>query len=325
MSVQFYGNATALHTLTSAVQGGRLCHAYLIEGEDGTGKTAFARLFAAAVLCTGKGDRPCGECSACYKTQRSVHPDLHVYEDDTKNKVDTVRKIKESVYTLPNDGDYKVYLICRAEELTIEAQNALLKILEEPPEDTVFLLTCRNRAVLAKTVVSRCIPIRLTAVTQEECTDALVSREEADPEVAARLAAELHGNIGAALNALADSDYEQEKSRCLAVLDAILSGSEYSLLKALAAYENAKAKTGQSARLLECLTTVTRDALVVKSGEACFVGAFSDHSVRLAEKYTAAQLMELIRLFEETGSYLKYNVNQSLMLWNLCGGIKEIL
>lgn len=124
----------------------------------------------------GAGDRPCGACPACYKTQRLVHPDLHIYEDDSKNKVDTVRRIKESVYTLPNDGDYKVYLICRAEELTIEAQNALLKILEEPPEDTVFLLTCRSRAALANTVVSRCVPVGLTAVTAEECAAALCGK-----------------------------------------------------------------------------------------------------------------------------------------------------
>lgn len=114
MSRQFYGNARALRRSLRRT-GGRLCHAYLIEGEDGPEKRQFARLFAAAVLCTGAGDRPCGACPACYKTQRLVHPDLHIYEDDSKNKVDTVRRIKESVYTLPNDGDYKVYLICRAE------------------------------------------------------------------------------------------------------------------------------------------------------------------------------------------------------------------
>lgn len=325
MSRQFYGNARALQTLTSAVQGGRLCHAYLIEGEDGTGKTAFARLFAAAVLCTGAGDRPCGACPACYKTQRLVHPDLHIYEDDSKNKVDTVRRIKESVYTLPNDGDYKVYLICRAEELTIEAQNALLKILEEPPEDTVFLLTCRSRAALANTVVSRCVPVGLTAVTAEECAAALCEKEDAPPETAEQLAAEFHGNIGLALDALTDASYQEERGRRQAVLDAMLSGSEYNLLKALAAYENKKMKSGLPEQLLDCLTTVMRDMLAVKAGSKCLISAFPEMAAKLAEKYTAAQAVRLIQLFDETRSYLKYNVNLPLMLWNLGGSIKGII
>ena len=72
-----------------------------------------------------------------------------------------MREIRESVYTRPNEGDCKVYVLCRADDMTIEAQNALLKMLEEPPEDTVFLLTCRNRLAIPETVRSRCVPVLL--------------------------------------------------------------------------------------------------------------------------------------------------------------------
>ena len=86
MAKKFYGNTRAKQTLTAAIQGGRLCHAYLIEGEDGVGKTGFALWFASAILCTGTGDKPCGICSACYKTERLIHPDLHLYLSDSKKK-----------------------------------------------------------------------------------------------------------------------------------------------------------------------------------------------------------------------------------------------
>lgn len=314
-----------MQTLTAAVQGGRLCHAYLIEGEDGTGKTAFAKLFAAAVLCTANGDKPCGICNACYKTERLIHPDLHLYTEDSKNKVDTVRRIKEDVYTLPNDSDYKVYIICRAEELTIEAQNALLKMLEEPPEDTVFLLTCRNRSALANTVVSRCVPIGLSAVTEAECADALIQLDEIDPDAAAETARAFHGNIGMAREALANDSYQEEQARRQAILDAILSGSEYRLLKALSAYENKKTKDSAVSAMLDCLTEVLRDVLVIKAGGEQLTGSFPEAAEKLAEKLTAGQGMRLIRLFSDTKQLLKYNVNLPLTLLDLGGKIKEII
>ena len=314
-----------MQTLTSAVQGGRLCHAYLIEGDDGTGKTTFAKLFAAAILCIGDGDKPCGSCSACYKTQRGIHPDLHIYEEDNKNKVGTVRKMKEDVYTLPNDGDYKVYILCRAEDMTIEAQNALLKMLEEPPQDTVFLLTCRHRTALASTIVSRCVPLTLSEVSEEDCAAALSEKGSVDGQQAAKLAAAFHGNIGQALNALTDESYTEERGRKQAVLDAIVSGSEYNLLKALSAYESKKLKNGEFSSLLDCLTEVMRDMIVIKSGSPYCVSPFPETAEKLADKLTVSQGIRLQNLFQETKRQLDFNVNLPLTLLTLGSKIKSII
>jgi len=324
MNNRFYGNERALQTLTAAIEGGRLCHAYLIEGEDGTGKTAFAKRFASAVLCTGKSHRPCGNCNACYKTQHGSHPDLHLYTEDSKNKVDFIRRIKEDVYTLPNDGEYKVYIICRAEELTIEAQNALLKMLEEPPEDTVFLLTCRNRSALANTVVSRCVPIGLSTVSEAECAEALLS-EDTDADTAMAMAEQFHGNIGLALEAMADDSYREEQTRRQAILEAILQGSEYRLLKALSAYENKKGKDAALNGMLDCLIAVFRDLLAIKSEHDTFTGPFPELSKQLSNKLSTGQGMRLLQLTQETKQLFKYNVNIPLTLLDFGGKIKEII
>lgn len=324
MDNRFYGNEKALQTLTAAVEGGRLCHAYLIEGEDGTGKTAFAKRFAKAILCVGKEQKPCKACNACYKVSHDCHPDLHLYTEESKNKVDTVRAIKEDVYTLPNDGDFKVYIVCRAEELTIEAQNALLKMLEEPPEDTVFLLTCRNRSALTNTVVSRCIPIRLNPVTEAECIEALTN-EGANIATATELAKTYCGNLGMAKEAISNEAYQEEWARRLAILEAILENSEYRLLKALSAYENKKAKDPELVGMLDSLIEAFRDMLVIKAGGEELIGGFPEISKQLAEKLTARQGMGVIQLATEVKEGLKYHVNLPLTLFDSGSKIKETI
>lgn len=321
----FYGNSRAMQTLTFAVQSGRLCHAYLIEGEDGTGKTAFAKRFAAAALCTGEGEKPCGVCPACYKTERMVHPDLHFYPSDGKKNsfhVKTVREIKESVYTKPNEGQIKVYLLCRADCMTAEAQNALLKMLEEPPGDTLFLLTCRSRLSLPETVLSRCIPIVLSSVSGEECTRALTQSGKADEQTAKELAERYHGNIGQALDTLENARFQEERARKQAVLDALVSGSEYALLKALFAYEN---KKPEAIDLLDQLGACVRDAAALKLGEDELIGVFPEEAARLGEKLTLQQAQNLIALFAKTKELLDANANLSLTLTALGGKIKEIV
>ncbi len=322
MAKNFYGNTRAKQTLTAAIQGGRLCHAYLIEGEDGIGKTAFALHFASAVLCTGK-DKPCGDCPACYKAERLIHPDLHLYLSDNKKNsfhVKAVRDIKESVYTRPNDGDYKVYILCRAENMTAEAQNALLKMLEEPPEDTVFFLTCRNRMKIPTTVLSRCVPIVLSTVTDEECQAALV--ENGVSQAAAKeLAPRFHGNIGLALDAANDAAYQAEREQQLAVLNAVIAGNEYALLKALSAYEGKKQELYE---LLDRLSETVRDAIVLKSGRTELIGAFPTEAEKLTHCLTLSQGVRLDSLFSQIKKQLDFNGNIPLTLLLLGSKIKDI-
>ena len=325
MTASFYGNQRAKQTLASAVQGGRLCHAYLIEGPDGVGKTAFAERFAAAILCTGGGEKPCGECPACYKTVRRIHPDLHLFLSESKKNsfhVKAVREIKESVYTRPNEGDCKVYILCRADDMTLEAQNALLKMLEEPPEDTVFLLTCRSRLSVPETVRSRCVPVLLGPVSEAECAAALRERQELSEEEAQALASRFHGNIGQALDALTDEAYKADRARAEAVLAAMSEGSEYRLAKALSAYEN---KKPELYGLLDAMTVTVRDALCRALGEDHPIGTYPEQAEALAGRLTAAQGVALEALFQETRALLDCNASLPLTLMSFGGKIKNIL
>ncbi len=154
------GNDQLKKNLTASLSRGHISHFYLISGPAGSGKRTLARLLVAAILCQGR-DRPCGTCGPCRKVMEDNHPDcITVTDPDHKNvAVRIVRDIREDMFIRPNESEHKIYLF--PQELGIEGQNALLKILEEPPKYGVFLLITDNPEKLLPTVRSRCTELKL--------------------------------------------------------------------------------------------------------------------------------------------------------------------
>ena len=160
------GNERLKDTLKASLDRGHISHFYVISGPAGSGKHTLARLLAAAILC-GDSHKPCGTCGSCRKLFGGNHPDFITVEDpEHKNvAVKIVREIREDVFIRPNESRYKIYLF--PQELGTEGQNALLKILEEPPSYGVFILLTDNPEKLLPTVRSRCTELKLTALTEK--------------------------------------------------------------------------------------------------------------------------------------------------------------
>ena len=160
------GNERLKQNLSESLAKNHIAHFYLISGPKGSGRHTLARLLAAAILCRDK-HRPCLRCNPCRKVMEGNHPDFITVEDpEHKNvAVRIVREIREVVFIRPNESDYKVYLF--PQELGIEGQNALLKILEEPPKHGVFLLLTDNPDKLLPTVRSRCTELKMQALSPE--------------------------------------------------------------------------------------------------------------------------------------------------------------
>ena len=202
-----------------------LSHAYILTGGSEASRQALARRLTAAYLCEGN-PTPCGRCRHCVKVEKSIHPDVYtltVPEGKREIQVDPIRDLRSDAYIRPNEGERKVYVISPAEEMNAPAQNALLKVLEEGPAYTAFLLLTHQPGRLLETIRSRCETI---ALPPEE--------EEVDPELAAQ-------------------------AEELASL--LLGGSEWALARHLTELENEKIKGAQVLDLLAAAEPVVARSL----------------------------------------------------------------
>ena len=160
------GNERLKENLAASLEKGHISHFYLISGPKGSGKRTLAKLLSAAILC-GHTHKPCLSCTPCRKVMEGIHPDLITVEDPEHKTVAVkiVREMREDVFIRPNESAYKIYLF--PQELGLEGQNALLKILEEPPAHGVFILLSDNPEKLLPTVRSRCTELKLQSLPEK--------------------------------------------------------------------------------------------------------------------------------------------------------------
>ena len=235
MQPRFCYNKRAQETLAAFVNGGRFPHALLLEGPEGSGRRTFAREIAAALFCRGE-HKPCGSCNQCRKVLERNHPDVEYYGGDGSRRsfhIDTIRQLRQNAWLLPGEAPCRVCVLCGAENMTDQAQNALLKILEEPPEHTVFILTAENRAMLLPTILSRVQTIRLEPLTPAEILPVLRERCPDQPGEKLEWAAETADTIGQALALLADESLQKHAQLAQRMLELLCNGSEYDLLTAV--------------------------------------------------------------------------------------------
>jgi DNA polymerase-3 subunit delta' len=221
----FYGRPGLINPLFQAFCQGRVVHAYLITGPQGSGKRTLARRLAAIYLCESQADKPCGVCRSCVEIASESHPDLWVVRASKATiGVDEVRFIVRDITVKPFYRQRRVIIIEQAHLLTPQAQNALLKTIEEPVEGNVFLLTATNAASLLPTIVSRTRPIQVGSLPEHMAVEALEARGISS-ERARMLAAVSNRIIGVALDMNADERYFALRDQALELLGDRFAGS----------------------------------------------------------------------------------------------------
>ncbi len=222
-----YGNALLVHHLQHAIQQKRISHAYLLLGDDGSGKKLLAHTFAQTLFCEQGGTEPCGICKSCHAYDAGAHPDLILVRPEKKSLgVEEIRtKIIDDVAIKPYRYSYKIYIIEQADTMTPAAQNALLKTLEEPPSYAVFLLLAKQQAAFLETVLSRCISLHLHPLPAQIVASYLQEKKSLSSEQAASYAAYAQGSIGQALTLLEDEAFLQMRQDVLAKLQRIQNTS----------------------------------------------------------------------------------------------------
>ena len=210
------GHREVIQYLQNAVAENRVSQAYIVNGERGTGKKMLAKLFAMALLCEEHGPEPCNKCHSCVQAESNNHPDIIwvTHEKPGSIGVDDVRtQINNTVAIKPYQGPYKVYIIPEADIMTVQAQNALLKTIEEPPQYAVFILLTENADVLLPTINSRCVMLKLRYIKDALIKKYLMERMEVPDYKAEVCAAFAQGNLGKAIK-LAGSELVEAVKRC---------------------------------------------------------------------------------------------------------------
>lgn len=242
----FLGNDSLKERLASALRKDRLSHCYLLTGPEGSGKKTLSTLLAAAMQCEdAPGNRPCLRCSACRKVFSGNHPDVITVEKRKDRKtmgVDVIRRTCQDLYIRPNEGRKKIYIFPDGKEITPQAQNALLKGIEEPPAYGVFLFLAQQADHMLETIRSRCAELKLSPLPADLLEGELAKRcPDKDPQVRRDAALRSGGYLGQAEQLL-----KQEESlspQAAALLNAYAKKDRSGIITACFALERQKRET----------------------------------------------------------------------------------
>lgn len=323
---------TAAPSAGGATAGARTgpSHAYLLLGAPQIGKSTLARAFARALLCTGEGPRPCHRCRHCQLIARNAHPDLQLFQPKKKlpNKdEEVVDRIDGSILRpqadilvheaalRPLEGRYRILLIQDAHRANEVFQNKVLKTLEEPPPNTLLLLTALDRGSLLPTIVSRCQVLDLRPLDTATVEDALRRGWQVNQEQAALYARLCNGRLGWAVDQLADPENNRQRLDQLHQLWELLAADRVRRLafaESLAANRDSRQLFG----LLELWTAWWRDVLLVQAGsaEACSNVDQADELHRQAQALASEPVRQLIHTLQKIERYLHHTVNTRLAL-----------
>ena len=297
------GNERLKENLTESLLKGHISHCYLISGPEGSGKRTLSRLLAQAILCQGE-DKPCGVCAPCRKVMDGNHPDYIIVDDPEKKTVpvELIRQARADMFIQPNESEHKIYEFPRAQDMGIPGQNALLKVLEEPPGYGVFLLLTDNPEKLLPTVRSRCTELKMQALPPEVLQKRL--REDfpkASPEDIEAAIARSGGFLGQARTLLSQGaelpPQTEQFAKAFAQRDALL------LTQTLVPME--KWKREALTEILQQWLTILEGALMSRSGGA----AVSAMSRELARRRTAAELYGGVTALKKALDYTMSNVS----------------
>ena len=308
------GNERMKENLCHSFARGRVPHFFLICGPEGSGRHTLARLLAAAMMCEGE-DQPCGRCEGCRKVLSGIHPD-YITVDDPERKtvpVELIRQARTDMFIRPNEGKRKIYLLPRAQDMLEPSQNALLKILEEPPAYGAFILITDNAEKMLPTIRSRCTELRLLPLAERILKPELAYRfPDASAESLSAAVSRSGGYLGQAIRLLQG---QEEPAQTKEFAAAFAGRNALGLTMVLTPME--KWKRDQLLPILEQWVQILEESLACRAGGR----AISELSRSISASRSAADILAAIRQLQKCIEYARGNVSPAAV----CGSLQWAL
>ena len=341
------GQDKPIQILKEYIKHSRLTGSYLFTGEEGVGKKLVAKTLAKALNCESQALDSCDRCASCLKIEKGQHPDIHVLEGSVSSgvnleqdqrigaqvsdslKIEYIRQLQKDINLKPYEAKLKVFIIDNAHNLTAEASNALLKILEEPPPGSLIILISAKPALLFKTIISRCKMMKFYPLQRTKLEEILKKDFHLDNNLAHYLAYSCEGRIGRVLK-LKDTDILKEKNR---IIDAftpletmnrqkkdMVSLTGFNLVRRTGLDKLSIENRNNARNHLNILAGWFRDMYLIKIG-APYGGLINldrkDELLRLMQRYTFTDLYEIFNSLSRSLLCLEQNINIKLLLSNL--------
>ena len=312
--------------LQKAIEYHKVSHAYILSGEEGMGKKTLAEAFAMTLLCERSEKEPCMQCHACKQMMSGNHPDVIrvTHEKPGSIGVDDIRtQINDTVYIKPYSSSYKIYLVDEAEKMTPQAQNALLKTIEEPPAYAVIILMTTNQELFLPTILSRCIQLKLRPLKDSQVSDYLRGIMGIPEEKADVFAAFARGNLGKAIHLASSEEFGLLYRQILNLLKN-LKEMDISML-----LDSIKKLQEDQLDLHECLDFMQlwyRDILMFKVTKDINTLVFKEEYAKVSSlcQISSYEGLELIlNAIEKAKTRLDANVNADLALELMLLTMKE--
>lgn len=312
--------------LQNAIAMNKVSHAYIINGERNAGKEFIAKVFAMALQCEKKEAEPCGECRSCKQALSNNQPDIIYISHEKPNTIgveDIRAQINNDIVIKPYSSPRKIYIVNEGEKMTPQAQNALLKTLEEPPEYAVILILTTNVEALLPTVLSRCVVLNMKPVS-----DALVKKYLMEqlgvPDYKANICvAFARGNIGKAKLLASSEEFEKVKDEAISLVKNINDMEIHEIVKAIKKISEYKFDVND---YLDILMAWYRDVLFFKATKDVNSLVFKEEIqqiMRVSDRSTYEGIETIVNALQSAKKRLEANVNFDLTMELLLLAIQE--
>ena len=312
--------------LQNAIAMNKVSHAYIINGERNAGKEFIARVFAMALQCEKKEAEPCGECHSCKQALSNNQPDIIYISHEKPNTIgveDIRAQINHDIVIKPYSSPRKIYIVNEGEKMTPQAQNALLKTLEEPPEYAVIVILTTNVEALLPTVLSRCVVLNMKPVS-----DALVKKYLMEqlgvPDYKANICvAFARGNIGKAKLLASSEEFEKVKDEAISLVKNINDMEIHEIVKAIKKISEYKFDVND---YLDILMAWYRDVLFFKATKDVNSLVFKEEIqqiMRVSDRSTYEGIETIVNALQSAKKRLEANVNFDLTMELLLLAIQE--